>query len=255
MPGDYWRQFASLRALYVYQYTHPGAKLNFMGNEFAPYTEWRFYEELEWFMLKYPSHHAMQSFCRELNHFYLATPALWEDDRSWSGFRWIQVEDKNNSVFAYLRRSADRQDVLLCVLNFTPKSFENYVLELPEGGTWRLVLDSDCQRFSGSSYLEQDEAHHLLTATKLPTDAKESLTAAELEHELVSEPDVGRDGKSAPVQSTARSWVLNVKLPPLAGLIFVKENNSLNGGVVDGQTGNSCHDIGRRPGNPPGRTD
>lgn len=286
MPGDYWRQFASLRALYVYQYTHPGAKLNFMGNEFAPYTEWRFYEELEWFMLKYPSHHAMQNFCRELNHFYLDNPALWEDDRSWSGFQWIQVDDEYNSVFACLRRSADQQQVLLCVLNFTPKSFENYKFRLPEGGTWRLVLDSDSQRFGGSSYLEQDETHHLLTAVPLPTAVRKP-AAAEQQNESIYEPDdkpvtesayeqAVEQGKesafesaaslddgsiSAPgkmlksEQGTVQNWELNVKLPPLAGLIFVKEKNSLNGGVIDGQTGNGCHDIGRRSGNPPGCTD
>ena len=224
MPGDYWRQFASLRSLYVYQYTHPGAKLNFMGNEFAPYTEWRHYEELEWFMLKYPRHKSMQDFVRELNHFYLENSALWEDDRSWEGFSWVMADDDENSVFAYIRRNADQSEEILCVLNFTPKSFPGYKLVMPGEGSWRLALDSDAERFGGSSYLEGDAACHRLQANKVLV--KEHKAKAAEKYPEQGAVETGRVKEQASTESEHQDhyWELDIKLPPLSGLIYIKEN-------------------------------
>ena len=91
MPGDYWRQFAGLRLLAMYQMTHPGGKLNFMGNEFGQFIEWRYYDELEWFLLDYASHRNHQAFIRALNHVYVKEKALWSCDHSWQGFSWIDA--------------------------------------------------------------------------------------------------------------------------------------------------------------------
>ena len=33
MPGDEWQEFANLRLLYGYMFTHPGTKLLFQGAE------------------------------------------------------------------------------------------------------------------------------------------------------------------------------------------------------------------------------
>lgn len=153
MPGDYWRQFASLRTLFMYQYGHPGAKLNFMGNEMAPYLEWRFYEELEWFMLQYEKHARFNQFAKTLNHLYLQTTALWEEDESWEGFRWLVVDDSANSIFAFTRHGRQKDDLLLVVLNMTPASFAYYRLPVEEAGTYAIRLNSDEAQYGGSDYL------------------------------------------------------------------------------------------------------
>lgn len=152
MPGDYWRQFASLRTCYMYQMSHPGAKLNFMGNEFAPYLEWRYYEELEWFMLKYPRHQEMQDFVRTLNHLYLDNPALWAQDRSWEGFHWLDADDREKSVFSYIRRESPQARPFLVILNMTPAAYDQFRIHVPKAGGYRLLLNSDALAFGGSGY-------------------------------------------------------------------------------------------------------
>ncbi len=193
MPGDYWRQFASLRACYMYQMSHPGGKLNFMGNEFAPYLEWRYYEELEWFMLKYPRHREMQDFVRKLNHLYLETPALWAVDRSWQGFHWLDADDRENSIFSYVRRVGEEGAPLLVILNMTPASHENYVIRLPKGGTYRLLLNSDAAEFGGSGYGGLGARGPVFVSQRQEGDAG------------------------------GEAYVLNVPLPPLAGLYLLHE--------------------------------
>ena len=105
MPGDVWRKFASLRTLFMYQMSHPGAKLNFMGAEFGQFIEWRFYEQLEWFMLDYESHRLLQDYVSKLNRFYIDHGQLWKDDHTWAGFEWIAADDTVNNVFVYARKS------------------------------------------------------------------------------------------------------------------------------------------------------
>ncbi|MDD3418581.1 MAG: alpha amylase C-terminal domain-containing protein, partial [Eubacteriales bacterium] len=156
MPGDDWRRFASLRACYMYQMSHPGAKLNFMGNEYAPYLEWRYYEELEWFMLEYPLHRAMHGFVRELNHFYLEHKALWEVDDSWEGFLWLDADDRERSVYSYARRALHEEQLILVLLNMTPASYEQYPLRVPYEGRYHLLLNSDDPLYGGSAYQDLD---------------------------------------------------------------------------------------------------
>ncbi|MDO5734218.1 MAG: 1,4-alpha-glucan branching protein GlgB [Eubacteriales bacterium] len=156
MPGDYWRQFAGLRTLFAYQMTHPGHKLNFMGNEIAPYTEWRYYEEIEWFMLNYDSHRQVRDFVRDLNHLYLEDPAFWAVDQSWDGYRWLQVDDVDNELFAYLRNAPGAQDKVV-ILNLTPRVFPEYRLPIHRKGEYRLILNSDSPKYGGSGYLEDEE--------------------------------------------------------------------------------------------------
>ena len=101
MPGDYWRQFANLRLLYLYQMTHSGAKLNFMGNEMAQFIEWRFAEQLEWFLLDYEKHAQYQHFVSQLNQLYLREPALWRQNYSWDGFKWLEADNAEQSVLLF----------------------------------------------------------------------------------------------------------------------------------------------------------
>jgi len=103
IPGDSWRQFATLRALYAFMWAHPGKKLLFMGQEFAQGREWNFDAELDWPQLALPAHRGVQSLVRDCNHAYRAQRALHERDCEEDGFRWIEVGDRDRSVFAWLR--------------------------------------------------------------------------------------------------------------------------------------------------------
>lgn len=145
MPGDTWREFAGMKMLAVWQMTHPGRKLNFMGQEIAQFIEWREYEELEWFLLKYENHANHQKFMMQLNRFYLEHPALWENDTGWEGFAWGDADNNEQGVLTYFR-FADRAkaiqpgDVLAVVINTGVKDFARYRIGVPAAGRYRKVF-------------------------------------------------------------------------------------------------------------------
>ncbi|MFY9295270.1 MAG: 1,4-alpha-glucan branching protein GlgB [Caldicoprobacterales bacterium] len=149
MPGDYWRQFAGLRALRVYQMCHPGKKLLFMGSEFGQFIEWRYYEELEWFLLEYDTHRGYKNFVRDLNILYLKEPSLWENDTDWDGFQWIDVNNADQSVIVFLRKSRDG-DFILTILNFKPDFYPEYRVGVPEQGLYEEIFNSDSKCYGGS---------------------------------------------------------------------------------------------------------
>ena len=105
MWGDYDTKFASLRALYGYQFAHPGKKLMFMGGEFAQFIEWNYKQQLDWMLLDFPKHRGMFDYVRDLNHIYASTPALYRIDDSWDGFTWLNVDDSARSSVAFMRRA------------------------------------------------------------------------------------------------------------------------------------------------------
>jgi 1,4-alpha-glucan branching enzyme len=149
MPGDEWQQFASLRLLFGYMWTHPGKKLLFMGGEFGQRREWQHEESLEWHVLQYPLHAGVQRWVRDLNRLYRATPALHELDFDQAGFEWIDCDDADVSVIAFLRKSrAGEMAVVVC--NFTPVPRERYQIGVPRGGRWRERLNSDAADYGGS---------------------------------------------------------------------------------------------------------
>jgi 1,4-alpha-glucan branching enzyme len=150
MPGDDWQRFANLRALFAYQYTRPGKKLLFMGSELGSEAEWYHAAQLPW-----PSPHdalrqGLMRFCAELGALYLAEAALWQDDYAPGGFEWIDVEDHDQSVLSYVRRSGD--ELLITVLNLTPVPRAGYRIGAPLPGQYALVLDSDAAHFGGSGH-------------------------------------------------------------------------------------------------------
>jgi 1,4-alpha-glucan branching enzyme len=149
MPGDEWQQFAGLRLLYGYMWTHPGKKLLFMGGELAQRREWHHEESLEWHLLQQPLHAGVQRWVRDLNRLYRVTPALHELDFSVTGFAWVDCANADISVIAYLRRSSAAAPVLVAC-NFTPVPRENYRLGVPAGGRWRECLNSDATDYGGS---------------------------------------------------------------------------------------------------------
>lgn len=149
MPGDEWQKFANLRALYVYMYTHPGAKLLFMGDEFAQTGEWNFTRSLDWHLLQYPVHKGMQTLVKDLNHLYRNEPAFYENQFNKNGFEWVEADDLENSVYVYLRKGKRRDDVLMVVLNLTPQVLE-YTIGVNTGTHWEVIFNSDDQKYSGS---------------------------------------------------------------------------------------------------------
>jgi len=149
-PGDLWQKFAGLRALYGYTMAHPGKKLLFMGSEFAHFIEWKFDDQLDWFLLVYERHAPLQSCVKQLNHFYKSTPAFHQVDRSWDGFQWISANDTDNSVLAFLRTDKEG-NAILCVSNFTPQFLPIYRIGLPFGGKLNEILNTDREEFGGSN--------------------------------------------------------------------------------------------------------
>ncbi len=149
MPGDEWQKFANLRALYTYMFTHPGAKLLFMGNEFAQTHEWDFTKSLDWHLLEYPIHKGMQEFVKKLNYLYRNETALYENNFSPDGFEWVEANDADNSIYIYLRKGKSHNDVLMTVLNLTPRVLD-YKIGVNEGTNWEVILNSDDIQFGGS---------------------------------------------------------------------------------------------------------
>ncbi len=149
MPGDEWQQFASLRLLYGYMWAHPGKKLLFMGGEIGQRREWQHEESLEWHVLAFPLHAGVQRWVRDLNRLYRATPALHDQDFSAAGFEWIDCDDADVSVIAFLRRSAAGA-VALVVCNFTPVPRSAYRVGVPQAGRWAERLNSDAADYGGS---------------------------------------------------------------------------------------------------------
>lgn len=150
MPGDYWRQFAGLRLLALYQITHPGKKLSFMGTEYGPFIEWREYESLEWFLLSYPAHKKHQDFVRTLNNLYKDQPALWQDDHSWDGFRWLDADRRDESILVYRRTGKQKTKAITVLLNFQPDVHPGYRIGVPYPGDYREIFSSDMEAFGGS---------------------------------------------------------------------------------------------------------
>ncbi|MGH9524172.1 MAG: alpha amylase C-terminal domain-containing protein [Terriglobales bacterium] len=161
MPGDDWRKFANLRLLFGYQYSQPGKKLMFMGDEFGQRAPWNPEQSLDWHLASEPLHAGLQRWVEDLNNFYRSHPALHADDFSPAGFEWIDANDAENSVLSYLRRGTapssantgrkdGATDELVVVCNFTPEPRYNYRIGVPHGGYWRELMNSDATLYAGS---------------------------------------------------------------------------------------------------------
>ena len=151
MAGDWRKKFASVRLLFVYQYSHPGKKLNFMGQEFGQWSEWSEERSLDWDLLNMPTHASLQNWMRDLNRFYREQPALYEHDFDWKGFQWIDANDADQSVFSYLRFADDPLDFLVIVCNFTPIPREGYGVGVPQAGRYLELMNSDSSLYGGSN--------------------------------------------------------------------------------------------------------
>ena len=149
MKGDEWQKFANLRALYVYMFTNPGAKLLFMGDEFGQTAEWNFKQSLDWHLLNFPVHKGLQNLVKDLNHLYKNETAFYENQFNHEGFEWVEADDTDNSVYVYLRKGKKKDDVFMVVLNLTPNTFD-YQIGVNAETHWEVIFNSDDEKYAGS---------------------------------------------------------------------------------------------------------
>ncbi len=187
MHGDEWQQFANLRLLYGYMWSHPGKQMLFMGGDIGQRREWQHDESLEWHVLQYAPHAGVQRWVRDLNRFYRRHLRLYERDFAAEGFEWVDCNDTETSVLSFLRSGNKPEDVALIVCNFTPVPRDNYRVGVPRGGRWRERLNSDANDYGGSG--------------------------------------VGNFGsvESSPLASHGRYHSLTLRLPPLSVLLLTPE--------------------------------
>jgi 1,4-alpha-glucan branching enzyme len=150
MPGDPWQQFANLRSLLVYQYTRPGKPLLFMGSELGSRREWNHDGSLDWHLLGEPESAGLARFVADLGALYRERSELWRGDPDPAGFTWLDADDSDHSVYAYLRRDGDRTAVVL--LNLTPVARDDYRAGVPLPGRYRLLLSSDHHQYGGGGF-------------------------------------------------------------------------------------------------------
>jgi 1,4-alpha-glucan branching enzyme len=147
-PVLYEDKFANFKAFLGYMYAHPGKKLTFMGIDIAQFIEWDEERELDWLLMLYPKHIFTHRYVKELNKYYKSTPALWENDSDWDGFRWHVVDDNNNNVFAFSRRDRSGKEVLV-VSNFSNQILKNYEIGVDTWGSYKIVLNTDAKKYDG----------------------------------------------------------------------------------------------------------
>jgi len=184
MQGDVWQKFANLRVLYAYQYAHPGKKLLFMGGEFGQWDEWSERKSLDWVISGMDKHAGLTNMISDLNKIYRDTSTMHYYDFDQQGFQWISCDDVDNSVLAFIRR--DQQNFIICLFNFTPATLKEYVIGVPEAGSYKEVFNSDAAWYGGT--------------------------------------DVGNGGEvnSQPQPDHGFEHSLKLTLPPLAALFLVK---------------------------------
>ncbi len=158
MPGDEWQKAANLRAYYGFMWAHPGKKLLFMGCEIGQRAEWNHDAEVAWWQLDEEKSSGLQRLLRDLNRVYRDEPALHATDADPAGFDWAVADDEVNSVTAFLRRTRDGRRQVLAVSNMTPVPRDGYRIGVPDGGSWRFLLDSDQPIYGGAGYRAPGDA-------------------------------------------------------------------------------------------------
>jgi 1,4-alpha-glucan branching enzyme len=159
MPGDEWQRFANVRAFLGYMYGHPGKKLLFMGQEIGQYEEWSEQRPLRWELLQFGLHKGLQNLVRDLNHLLCTEAPMYEVDSHYEGFSWIDFNDTENSIIAFIRYSTAKKELLVFVCNFTPVVRYNYHLGAPTAGQWTEILNTDSPLYGGSGVVTGGKIH------------------------------------------------------------------------------------------------
>ena len=155
LEGD---KLAQVKSLYVYMMMHPGKKLNFMGNELAEYKEWDEKKSLGWEILKYPVHDSFHNFMKMLNTIFEKYPAMYQLDYDAKGFEWLVVDDKDQSIFAIQRTDKDG-NAIVAVMNFVGNRHEKYQVPVSIEGTYKEILNTDQDIYSGSNFVNSRAIH------------------------------------------------------------------------------------------------
>ena len=153
MPGDDWQKFANLRLMYTYMFMHPGAKLLFMGNEFAATKEWNYTTELQWDLLKIESHAGMRKTVQALNEIYKNNPALYELQFDPTGFEWVEINKREEAVIAFKRKGLKPENDILVVMNMTPVPRHQFPIHVAGKKVWKEIFNSDAKKYGGTGDL------------------------------------------------------------------------------------------------------
>jgi len=151
MAGDKWQRMANLRCLLAFMWAHPGKQLLFMGGEFGMEREWDHDESIDWHLLDDPQHRGVQQLVGDLNRAYRDTRALWQQDFTPDGFRWIDANDADNNVLSFCRVSADGNEHLVCIANLAPIPRSGFRVGLLKGGDFTEVLNTDSEAYGGTN--------------------------------------------------------------------------------------------------------
>jgi 1,4-alpha-glucan branching enzyme len=157
MPGDDWQKFANLRLLYSYMYGHPGAKMVFMGGEFAQRHEWKHDYSLDWHENNTDNNQSIQRLLKDLNDIYKHESALYEYNFSYEGFEWIDINDSMNNVISWIRKGKNENEYLIFIANFSPMLRTNYRIGIPKMGYYSELFNSDSQIYGGGNNLNKPE--------------------------------------------------------------------------------------------------
>lgn len=153
MPGDYWQQFANYRLLIGYMMTHPGKKLLFMGDELPTYDEWHFESQLDWNIHSYPAHKNANTYVKEITKLYNDEKSLYELDFSTDGFRYIDADNKDQSIYIYARYAKNKDDHLVIIMNCTPNTYNDYKIGVPGNYYYQEIMNSDREIYGGSNVI------------------------------------------------------------------------------------------------------
>ncbi len=157
MPGYKVDKYANLRVGYTFMFGHCGKKLLFMGQDFGQEREWSEERELDWFLLAEPLNRGMKEYVAELLKLYRSHPCMYRDDNSWKGFEWIKADDSDHSTYVFIRRTEGEKKSLIFVHNMTPMKWDNYKMGVPVPGKYKVVLNSDEERFGGNGNKLEEE--------------------------------------------------------------------------------------------------
>ena len=149
MWGDYYQKFGLIRNLYTYQFAHPGKKLNFMGNELASFDEWNENKSLPWNLKTYPVHDSVSRVMRDLNRIYAHEKAMYFEEHNPEHFKWLMVDNANDSVYAFQRNVGD--ETLVFVFNMTTNYFEYFAIPLMQDGVYEEIFNSDKDVYGGAN--------------------------------------------------------------------------------------------------------
>ncbi|HTD93162.1 MAG TPA: 1,4-alpha-glucan branching protein GlgB [Chitinophagaceae bacterium] len=184
MPGDEWQKFANLRLMYTYMWTHPGAKLLFMGDEFGQTSEWNYKSELDWSLLQFDGHSKLKACITSLNKLLRGETALYENQFNIDGFEWVDLNHRAESVIAYKRKGKRTEDDLLIILNMTPVVRNDWEITVRGKHFQEEIFNSDLAKYWGTGN--------------------------------VFNPDI----RSEVIDEAQEIYRLRINLPPLAGIVL-----------------------------------